>query len=328
MFEDAYRALNERIIPEKTLMTHTFAQMKALMGQQKIHTRPVLNRKMVLTVIVVLVLLGATAFALTKHIFVDWSGKQVMLDEPQTAMTQQDITAMQEKAQIAKKMLSQAPDNELWVAEIWEETQITHYVKTVYEALDQMAERIKSSDSELLVPSYIPVGYSFVKGEMTFYASAETRAAGLHMISEEITDGILLKKFRVLGPYESDIKSYNMLFSDGQGNRLEIRCERQESTSTYSFTIGEGGSSQAIAVNGMAEGIYIHDEGNPFFPNSIHMRKKEMSPKEYFEFPIPLTYSEMDDKPPVSFTYDAAVYDIQADTLDKDTLLSIAGSFQ
>ncbi len=328
MFEEAYRAMNEQIVPEKALVTHTHAQMKALLDQQKIHTRPVLSRKIVLAVIVALALLGATAFALTQSIFVDWSGQQVILEEPQPAMTQHDLTAMQEKAQIAREMLLQAPDNELWVAEIWEETQITHNVKTAFEELKQMAERVKSSDMELLVPSYFPAGYSFVKGEMTYYTSAETRAAGLQMISEETKDGILLKKFRVLGPYELDIESYAMLFSDNLGNRLAIHCERQESSSTHSFTIGEGGSSQTVEVKGMAEGIYIHDEDNPFSPSSIYLRKKEMSPKEYYELPIPLTYSTMDDKPPVSYTYDAAVYDIQSDSLDKDMLMSIAESFQ
>jgi hypothetical protein len=191
-----------------------------------------------------------------------------------------------------------------------------------------MTEKIKNSDSELLVPSFIPIGYSFVTGEVTYYVSEETLAAGFQMISEETKDGILLKKFRMPGPYESDIESYTMLFTDNQENRLAIHCERQESSSTHSFTIGESGGSQAVTVKGMTEGIYIQDEDATFFQSSMHLRKKGMSTKKYFMLPVPPTYSPIDDKPPVSYTYDAAVYDIQTDMLDKDILLSIAENLQ
>ncbi len=328
MFEDEYRMMNERVFPDRALVADTYSKMKAMLDLKKGAAHRRVNRKTLLTAILALALLGATAFALTRSMEVDWSGNRVDIVEPELAITQEELKTMQAKAQIAKEILLSAPDDELWVAEIEEETQLSHRIRTVYQTLEDMTERIKSADDQLLVPSFIPDGYRFVTGTLWYYTSEATRAAGLEMISEELTgEGILLKKFRVPGPYEMDIESYIMELGDDRGNSLEITCRRDEAGSIYSFTVNDGGSSESVSVAGMGDGIYIRDENAPFL-SSMHLRRKGMPPKEYFELPVPLTYSTMDDEPAVSRTYDAAVYDFRADALDKGALLSIAESMK
>lgn len=328
MFEDEYRMMNERVFPDRALVADTYGKMKAMLDRQKGAAHRRLNRKTLLTAILALALLGATALALTQPMAVDWSGNRVDIVEPELAITQEELKTMQAKAQIAKEMFLSAPDDELWVAEIEEETQLSHRIRTVYQTLEDMAERIKAADDQMLVPSFIPDGYRFVTGTLWYYTSEATRAAGVELISEELTEeGILLKKFRVPGPYEMDIESYIMELGDDRGNSLEITCRRDEASSIYSFTVNDGGSSESVSVAGMTDGIYIWDENAPFL-SSMHLRRNGMPPKEYFELPVPLTYSTMDERPAVSRTYDAAVYDFRADDLGKDALLSIAESMK
>ena len=285
------------------------------------------NRRSLVLGVLILGLLSVSAFAISQRVrLVDWRGNPAPEEDFASVMTAEETALMQARAVKAKELIKNAPDDEIWMAEIWEETQVTHYIKTKCHSLEQMKQYVKGADQELLIPAWIPDGYHFVSGELSFFVSKKTYDAGLEQLGEETTDdGILIKKFRALGPYESDIESYGMIFSDEQGNRLMFGCYRDQAGSRYSFNLGAEGKSEAVSVTGMAEGLYTQDTG---FPNALHLKKEGMSPKTYYPWPIPYTYSAMDDRPAVPFDYDSAAYTIRADHLGKEQLLAIAESLK
>lgn len=287
------------------------------------------NRRTLVLGVLILGLLSVSAFAITQQVkLVDWQGNPTMEDDFESAMTEEETALMQARAKKAKELIQNAPDDEIWMAEIWEETQVSHSIQTKFDSLEQMKQYVKEADQELLIPTRVPDGYHFVSGRLSYFVSKETYDAGLELLEEDMTDdGILLKKFRVLGPYQSDIESFGMTFCDDQGNRLMFGCYRDQAQSRYSFNLGADGKSEAVSVNGMSDGLYIQDESCEF-ENALHLRKNEMSPKANYPWPIPLTYSVMDDQPAIPFDFDSVVYSLQANNLDKDQLTKIADSLK
>jgi len=300
-----------------------------LMPKENISIPLKVNRRTLLLGVLILGLLSVSAFAITQQVkLVDWNGNPKMEDDFVSAMTEEETALMHARAKKAKEFLKNAPDNEIWMAEIWEDTQVSHTIQTKFDSLEQMKQYVKDADQEMLILTRIPDGYHFVSGGLSYFVSKETHDAGLELLEEDmIGDGILLKKFRVLGPYQSDIESFSMTFCDDQGNRLVFGCYRDEAQSRYSFNLGADGKSEAVSVNGMADGLYIQDESREF-ENTLYLRKNEMSPKTYYPWPIPLTYSDMDDQPAVPFDFDSATYSLQAQNLDKDQLIKIADSLR
>ena len=106
-----------------------------------------------------------------------------------------------------------------------------------------------------------------------------------------------------------------------------IDCYRDQAGSRHSFDLGADGKSEVVSVEGMTEGLYTQDTDYGF-RYELHLKKEGMSAKTYYPWPIPYTYSVMDDDPAVPFDYDSATYTINADLLDKEQLLAIAESLK
>ena len=341
MFEKAYQELHDSIAPQPVLVAQTKEKMMEMLDISAKHAVHRPHKKMVLILLLALALLGATAFALTQPMMVDWFGNKAAVDEgiwsedvPMTAEETAVAKEIERRAHIAQKWIADAPDDELWVAEIYDESQVYHPIisRTAapgHASFVQMKDQIKAADNELLVPSFIPDGYTFKAGQFNYYATNVQEAAGYELFSEEAdTNGIVYKKYRPLALNESNIERFTMKFEDTQGSMITLRCFREEMNERGFFNIEEGKTCEAVSIKGMAKALYICSN-DPGSPSELALRKENMVPKAYVQFSAQAAeYEPLEIGPVTTFYYNAATYTIEADHLDKETLIIIAESLQ
>jgi len=315
MLENEYRALMDQVTPSPELVSGTAIKMKEMMESKR--NAPRFRRGTILLAALILVgVIGASAFALTGATLMDWYGNQIMAEPHVPAVN----TAIQDALMTA---MSSAPDDELWVAQTGEGSWSCHYPKESFSSMDALVQRIKSSDPEFLTPTIIPEGYRFVSGLIWFYTSLNTRNAGLTLLGEEkIGEDVWMRKFRLPDCAKNDIESYNMSFQNDEGTWFHISCGREDASSHHYFPVEEGESRETISLAGMAKGIYLYDQDRNH--HSLRLRKTDVQTKVYYRWPLHTGYSDMEDQ---ACLFDSAEYTLEG-ALDKDQLLKIAESLQ
>ncbi len=313
MFENEYRALMEHITPGKDLQVRTEAKMKELL--QKKQKAPRFRRGTVLMAALILLgVIGVSAFALTQVRMMDWYGNEIVR-EP----LKHPLSPSAREALMAR--MDSAPDDELWLAEYASGWQTWHYPREAFTSFEELEKRIKSSDAELLVPTVIPEGFHFVSGMIWFYASDMTKYFGLMPLGEETTaEGITIQKYQIPDAARNYIESYSMSFQNGQGIWFHIKCKREDASSNYFIPVEEDESSEPVTVAGMEKGFHVY--GLDRNTHALYLRKTDMRAKIHYHWPVPQLASE-------SFrVFGGAEYTLDAKGMDKDQLIKIAEGLQ
>lgn len=299
-------------------------RMLQTIRRQAAQTRPRFYPRRVLTLALILAaILGATAFALSEGELINWFGKKVTDNLPFLTEDEQTAAAIQERAQKAKELIEKAPEDELWIAEIWEKTQIASTPARSFTSPEALSAHLASAG--LPFPSRIPQGFTFVSGGIAAYLSKNTVERGLLPLADQQTEyGFSIQKYRLTTDYAADIDHWHALFRDDKGNVLSLACFRDSRSTQYSFNTSASGEHDVLAVPGMTEALYIRNADNRC-EHSLHFRLTGLprlfrynwySPRETPDVKLHLNY------------YDSLVYEFASNSLGREALLEIAGSLQ
>ncbi len=321
MFEVEYKRMMDGIAPAQELLADALAKERTA-EQGKRPARRVRGAA-ILAAVLLLGTACAAAIGIPQMILVNWQGSDVS-DEMKEVLDQKPaFTPDPSTNALAKEIAGQAPDNELWIVHHPQDvSQSLHVPIERVDDLESLAQRISRAQSDLLSPSAVPDGYALMEGNIHFFASFKTTAAGIRLYSEENTpEGFLIRKFSVPDTYLSDIEGYYLMFENGAGNRLTILAGLQEKDTRAYFPVYEGRSEQ-VSLPGMDQGIYIHDQNNSYL-NALYLHKSGLPGKAYRDW---TAYTDMGlpSAGAPAFTLEAVSYSICADALPKEQLITIA----
>ncbi len=292
--------------------------------RQAAQTRPRFHPRRALALAFILAaIFGATALALSEGGLINWFGKKVAADLPFLIEDEQTAAAIQERAQKAKELIEEAPEDELWIAEIWEKTRIASTPARSFASLEALSAHLASAG--LPFPSRIPSGFTFVSGGIAAYLSKNTAERGLLPLADQPTEyGFAIKKYRLTTDYAADIDHWHATFRDDKGNVLTLACFRDSRSTQYSFNTSASGEHDVLDIPGMTEALYIRNADNRY-EHSLHFRLTGLprlfrynwySPRETPDVKLHLNY------------YDSLVYEFASNTLGREALMEIAGSLQ
>lgn len=280
-------------------------------------------RRVLALTLALVVVLGATAFALNEGGLINWFGKETIEDLPILNEDEDMIATIQERAHKAKELMAGAPEDELWVAEIWEKTQIVHSPYKEFNSAPALAAHLASAG--LAFPAQIPTAYSFISGGITPYLSENTVKNGLLPLADQQADeGFLIKKYRVTTDYAKDIDSWYAEFSDDNGNVLALICSRDSHSSQYSFSTSTTGEHDVLTLPGLSETLYIRNKDGRF-EHSLNLRQTGLPRLFHYNWEAP------GEIPDINFElnyYDTIVYRFESNALGKDALTEIATSLK
>ncbi len=292
--------------------------------QQSIQSKPRFQPRHVLALsLLIVAVLGATAFALSEGGLIDWFGKKVTDHLPLLIEDVELIATIQSRTLRAKDLLAQAPEDELWIAEIWENTQITSSPSRSFDSAKALAAHLASSG--LPFPTHMPAGYTFESGNIASYLSKNTAANGLLPLPDWQTDaGFTIKKYRLTTDYSADIDHWHATFRDDKGNVLFLTGFRDSHSTQYSFNTNASGEHTVLTIPGMAEALYIRNVDNRF-EHSLNFRQTGLPRSFYYNWYSPRETPDIILDPNY---YDSLVYQFESNTLGQDALLKIANSFK
>lgn len=323
MFEAEYKKMMDNVTPDSTLITNTLHNVRPSQSSTLARRR---IRPLLVIMLIAAGILGASALAINGIRVIDWAGNVATgIDKydhlkPENAQT----LALRDTAWDALKDM---PSGELWLVTVNGRKNI----QSPYEeflTFDEMKQRIKIADPELMLPSVLPEGYTFDKGELHFFISEAVVEAGISLLSDEITeDGVRTEKYRLPDITSQYVCYYFMYFTNKDGKFINIRCERTGNASRSTFTLWEGEDGEVVTVEGMNKSIYITDS-NGIYPNQLNLRKTGMTPRRFFRLSDLLVKDYLKRDSGGANFYEAAEYSLEASDIDKDELITIAESFQ
>lgn len=287
-------------------------------------------RRVLALALTIVAVLGVSAFALNESGLIGWFGKKVSDDMPELAVTETDLETIQSRAQKAREIIANTPEGEVWVAEIWEKTQIFSSLAKQFTDPSEMAALIRESGTGLMFPEAIPEGYAFQSGNLGYYLSENIKDNGIQFLGEEeVEEGIRLKKFLVTGGYHRDIESMNLVFADALGNQLRLTGYLDAGSAQYAFNTSAEGAHEPVAVNGMTEALYIHNPDDlSQNAHHLHFRKTglpQIAAYSWYELEIPGGLQQPEARPE---HYDSIVCHLKSNVLDKNALIEIADSLK
>lgn len=307
-------------IPDATSKTRMLTKLLQQAEEPKPRLRP---RRVLALALIMMAVLGATAFALSEAGLIDWFGKKVTDNLPTPIEDENLVAAIQGRARKAKDMLAEAPEDELWIAEIWEKTQIVSTPSRSFGNTEALAAHLAASG--LPFPTNIPAGYAFESGGIAAYLSRSTAAGGLLPLEDQMTDdGFAIKKFRLTTDYSADIDHWYAKFRDEKGNVLSLICFRDSRGTQFSFNTSASGEQTVLSLPGMTEALYIRNQDN-LFEHSLHFRQTGLP--RLFRYNWYAPRETPDTKLEANF-YDSLIYQFESNTLDRVALLGIAGSLK
>lgn len=307
MFDSEYKTMMEKVAPDQALITQTALKMQAMKDTNR--KSPRMRRGFaVLAALVVIGVIGASAVTLSQRKLVEWNGNLLGVRMEAQEREQEPGVGL------PWKLLNGAPENELWLlnSSKWSTANTPQKIVPTLEGIKQASD---STAPKFLFPTYIPDGYAYTEGYITFYASPATRE-GLTLVSEEWPQtGVSLKKYALPDTVFDNLNGYNMSFRDSAGHKLFIRCERMDATSNFTFSMAEDAVSQSVEIDETQQGLYLES----LFPGFRQLfLRKDMVRLSYYEWAF------LGDSQISLSTFDSAVYQINADFLEKDQLIQIA----
>ena len=280
-------------------------------------------RRVLAVALAVLLILGASAFALNEGGLINWFGEKVVENMPTLTDHKEAIATINERAGKAMAMFEKAPENELWVAEIWENTQIVHSPTKRFDTAEALAAHLDAAG--LSFPAHIPAGYNFTSGSVYPYLSEDTASSRLLPLDDEQTEaGFTIKKYRLPDGYADEVESWSAKFGDDKGNFLSLTGFRDSNSTQYSFNTSVKGEHEILTIPGMTEALYIHNKDNRF-EHSLNFRQAGLPQIFHYNWYSPRMRPDVKLIPNY---YDSLVYELGSNALDKDTLLQIAESMK
>lgn len=308
MFDSEYKTMMEKIAPGQELIAETALKMQTLNSKNR--KSPRMRRGFaVLAALVVIGVIGASAVTLSQRKVVEWNGNllDVRLQDPEQKQ--------KPGGDVPHGVFTGAPEDELWVLKNNQWGAYDPPAKTI-PTLEGITQAIKSTASEFQLPSFIPDGYEYTQGHLTFYASSLTRDTAKIIISEESPkNGVTLKKYKLPDTVWNNLEGYDVSFKDSAGHVLYIRCKRMDANAKTTFSLEEDAITETVEISGSQQGLYLEEEVPVF--KSLHLRKN-MTPVQY------VGWANLDDSQILPNTFDNAVYHISSDFLTKGQLIQIA----
>jgi len=322
MFEAEYKKMIKTVAPSYELIAKAIGKAQtAVQGKKPIRR---VRGAVLLAAILLLGTACAAAIGIPQMILLNWQGNDVTA-EMEEVLLEPIITPNPVTNTLAKEIISQAPDNEIWIVRNTDDgSQSIHLPIERIDTLDILAQRISQTGYNLQSPTAIPDGYTLTEGNIRFFASFKTVTTGVKLYSEATTpEGLVVEKYSVPDTHKSDMQGYYLMFENSAGSRLLIMAKLQEKDSRHYFPVYDGHSEQ-ISLSGMDQGIYFQDENNEYL-NSLYLHKAGLPIKTYYDWTI---YADSNFPPTsdLAFTLEAATYSICADDLSKEQLIKIAES--
>ncbi len=315
MFETEYKRLVEKLAPGEALVSDTLIKMKRL-SQSK---RPIrrMRGSVMLAVVLLLGVIGASAITLGSIKVLNWKGEDVTEEKLSDYNTLTEPTIGEE---IAWHLYGLTPANQYWAINFDKNTWIYNAPKETIASLEEFERRITSSGGRFLIPRDIPEGYHFESAELSFRLTEKTIAEGFAFLEKEVMDeGVTVYKYLVPDSVKENIESYNIRFQKGEGHFLHIQCDfGQIKSDQYFYLHGEEAKAESVAVKGMQEGLYLQ-EGND---HTLYLRTVYRPNERIISWPngeVPDRTSEMP-----FMICNSLKFTINSNTLDKSQLINVA----
>jgi hypothetical protein len=315
MFEKDYRQLVERAVPSDTLVLDTLSKMRH--AEENIKPIRRVRGTAVLTALLLLGVIGASAIALGSIKVLNWKGEDVteeMLPDYNTS------TAASPGEELAWQFYEKAPADEYWTINFENNHYLYNIPKEAVSSVEELENRIAASGSRFLIPRDIPEGYTFKSAEMSFRLTEKTIADGFAFLDKEVMgEGVTVYKYRLPDSIKENIAGYEVRFQKGGESYLYIRCDLGPLGSKKYFYLHEDEASGGpVVIKGMRDGLYLQNK-NWY---QLHLRTMYLPNEKIIAWPdgeLPDSVSEMP-----YMICNTQNFSIDSNDLDKDQLIKVA----
>ena len=192
---------------------------------------------------------------------------------------------------------------------------------------DLMKEYIKGSNSPLPYPDYIPDGYEFLSGEITFYL--DERIFDLEPRSNWEEDGIRYYIFDLPAGFEKNIIRYSMKFVDSQENQISVFFQLCGSDWGFEeIELQDDDTAEYLEIDNFDDAVLVNSEEDKYYNYRFHLFSF-IEPVESSEFSFFLLDEENENKSDWDYitTYDAAIAYVSSEDLSRQEIIKFVEGF-
>ncbi len=124
--------------------------------------------------------------------------------------------------------------------------------------MSKLRELAKNSNTDILLPAYIPEGYMLTEGVVNFYISKD-------MLNTESTysereKDTIIQEFQLPEQFWSNISNLVLIYKNSEGEQISFDVSYSSADGTTGFGAPPSATSEKVDLEGFEEGLIICDE--------------------------------------------------------------------